>query len=73
MWKTLTPSDLSIKKKQLSSVGIGMFCYISTVPFFSTPKLTNNFIKKNEKIGALGLNFILNTVDNVVEDIVGVY
>jgi hypothetical protein len=44
-------------KKQLSRVGIGMFCYISTV---STPKFTNISIKKNEKIGALGLNFILN-------------
>jgi hypothetical protein len=47
-------------KKQLSRVGIGMFCYISTVLLFSTPKFTNISIKKNEKIGALGLNFILN-------------
>ena len=37
-----------------------MFCYISTVLLFSTPKFTNISIKKNEKIGALGLNFILN-------------
>jgi hypothetical protein len=47
-------------KKQLSRVGIGMFCYISTVLLFSTPKFTNISIKKNEKIGALGLNFILS-------------
>jgi hypothetical protein len=36
-----------------------MFCYISTVPLFSTPQFTNISIK-NGKIGALGLNFILN-------------
>jgi hypothetical protein len=36
-----------------------MFCYISTIPLFSTPKFTNISLK-NEKIGALGLNFILD-------------
>ena len=40
-----TSSDLSIKK-QLSRVVIGMFCYISTIPLFSTPKFTNISIKK---------------------------
>jgi len=35
-----------------------MFCYISTVPLFSTPKFTN-ISRKKENIGALGLNFIL--------------
>jgi hypothetical protein len=38
--KTLASYDLNIKKKQLSRVGIGMFCYISTVPLFGTTKFT---------------------------------
>jgi hypothetical protein len=38
-------------KKTNYPVGIGMFCYISTVPLFSTPNFTNISIKKWENRG----------------------